>query len=128
MSQRRHALSDKQWEAIRQHLPTLRTGPKSTLGDRNFLDAVFYRAYTGVPWRDLPERFGPWKSIYNRYANWSRSGHWERIFEAVRDFDDHFSIMDSTIVRAHQSAAGGKGGSRKTHWVVQGEGCLPKLD
>jgi len=48
------------------------------------VEAVLYRAKTGLPWRDLPERFGPWKTVYNRFANWSRKGHWERIFRLVQ--------------------------------------------
>ncbi len=82
-------------------------------GDRLFLDAVIYRLKTGVPWRDLPERFEPWKSVYNRFANWSRRGLWRHIFESLQlDVDDEGSIVDASIVRAHQDAAGGKGGSR----------------
>jgi transposase len=109
----RHALSDAQWERLSSLLPTKRTGPKTRRGDRLFLDAVIYRLKTGVPWRDLPERFGPWKSVYNRFANWSRRGLWRHIFESLQlDVDDEGSIVDASIVRAHQDAAGGKGGSR----------------
>jgi transposase len=89
------------------------------LGDREFINAVLHRAKTGCPWRDLPERFGPWKSVYNRFNNWSASGIWERLFAAL-DFElcdpVEDTIVDATIVRAHQAAAGGKGGSKKTLW------------
>jgi transposase len=51
------------------------------LGDRLFVEAVLFRAKTGLPWRDLPERFGPWKSVYNRFSNWARKGHWLTIFK-----------------------------------------------
>ena len=113
----RHALSDEQWARLRKHLPKKRTGPKSLLGDRLFVEAVLYRARTGVPWRDLPERFGPWKSVYNRFANWARAGRWRRIFRELQlEFDETGSIVDGSVVRAHQDASGGKGGSNAMLW------------
>jgi transposase len=115
----RHALSDEQWERLRPVLPKRRAGPKAKIGDRGFVDAVLYRGKTGVPWRDLPERFGPWKSVYNRFNNWSKAGHWTRIFKELRmRIDKSGSIVDGSSVRAHQDAAGGKGGSSPTVWVV----------
>lgn len=72
----------------------------SLLGDRLFIDAVLYRIKTGMPWRDLPERFGPWKSVYNRFANWAKRGHWARIFEAIQqDLDIVGSVVDGTVIR-----------------------------
>ena len=115
----RHALTDEQWERLEAVLPNQRFGPKSKIGDRQFIDAVLYRAKTGIPWRDLPERFGPWKSVYNRFANWSRRGIWKQIYKALRvRVDKTGSIVDGSNVRAHQDAAGGKGGSTPTVWVV----------
>jgi|SRR5947209_10418477 len=116
---RRHALSDEQWERLLTVLPKQRHGPASKIGDREFIDAVLYRAKTGIPWRDLPERFGPWKSVYNRFANWSRRGVWKQIYKALRvKVDKTGSIVDGSNVRAHQDAAGGKGGSTQTVWVA----------
>jgi transposase len=84
-----------------------------------FLDAVIYRAKTGMPWRDLPERFGPWKSVYNRFANWARRGVWSSIFKALQmRVDKTGSIVDASVIRAHQDASGGKGGSNETLWVI----------
>lgn len=115
----RHALSDEQWERLQPVLPPQRFGPRAKLGDRHFVDAVLYRAKTGIPWRDLPERFGPWKSVYNRFANWSRREVWKQIYKALRvRVDKTGSIIDGSHVRAHQDAAGGKGGSSATVWVV----------
>jgi transposase len=115
----RHALTDEQWERLRAVVPKQRFGPKSKIGDRQFIDAVLYRGKTGVPWRDLPERFGPWKSVYNRFNNWSKHGHWTRIFKELRlRIDKTGSIVDGSSVRAHQDAAGGKGGSSQIVWVV----------
>src|SRR6185436_15215822 len=102
-------------------LPTQRPGPVSKLGDRQFIDAVLYRAKTGVPWRDLPERFGPWKTVYNRFSRWAKRGVWRKVFKALQlQVDETGSIVDATIVRAHQDAAGGKGGSSTMVWVVLG--------
>jgi transposase len=115
----RHALTDEQWNVVKVALPRQRRGPDALLGDRSFIDAVIYRARTGIPWRDLPERFGPWKSIYNRFRNWSLAGHWERIFKALRvEVDEEGCIVDGTSIRAHQDASGGKGGSKEMRWVV----------
>ena len=115
----RHALTDEQWERLEPVLPKQRFGPKSKIGDSQFIDAVLYRGKTGVPWRDLPERFGPWKSVYNRFNNWSKQGHWTRIFKLLRvRIDKTGSIVDGSSVRAHQDASGGKGGSSQIVWVV----------
>ena len=123
----RHALTDEQWERLQQLLPKQRTGPASTLGDRQFIDAVLYRAKTGVPWRDLPERFGPWKTVYNRFANWAKRGVWAKVFKALQmRIDKTGSIVDASVVRAHQDAAGGKGGSNEMLWATLEEAFLPR--
>jgi transposase len=121
----RHALTDQQWVRLQQLLPS-RRGPKSNLGDRLFIDAVLYRAKTGLPWRDLPERFGPWKTVYNRFCSWARAGLWEQIFRELQlEVDDTGSILDASVVRAHQEAAGGKGGSDAMLWAALEEVFRP---
>lgn len=113
----RHALTDAQWRKLEAVLPRQKAGPAATRGDRLFIEAVLYRAKTGMAWRDLPERFGPWKSVYNRFANWARQGHWAAIFKALQvEVDDIGSIVDGSVVRAHQDASGGKGGSNAMLW------------
>ena len=113
----RHELTDAQWQKIEPLIH--RYGRKSSRGDRSFLNAVVYVLKTGTPWRDLPERYGHWKTVYNRFANWSKAGHFERIFKALQmQRDETGSLVDATITRAHQDAAGGKGGSNSTTWVV----------
>lgn len=110
----RHSLTDDQWARLKPLLPSRAQGRKSTRGDRLFVDAVIYRARTGIPWRDLPERFGPWNPVYNRFANWAAKDAWADLFHEVRiDVDDEASIIDATITRAHQDASGGKGGSKR---------------
>jgi transposase len=120
----RHALTDKQWKRLQKVLPRQRRGPVSD--DRLFIDAVLYRTKTGCPWRDLPERFGPWKSVYNRFNNWALRGLWQQIFESLRlDDDPVASILDASIVRAHQDASGGKGGSNAMLWAALEEVFRP---
>jgi transposase len=115
----RHALTDEQWERLHQVLPRQRSGPKATRGDRLFVDAVIYRAKTGISWRDLPDRFGPWKSVYNRFSNWARRDVWAKVFKALQvRVDKSGYIVDGSVIRAHQDASGGKGGSNETLWVV----------
>ena len=103
----RHAISDEDWDRIKDLLP----GQPSQHGkvakdNRLFIDAVLWIAKTGAPWRDLPERFGPWGSVWKRFDRWAKKGVWERVFAALRDPDLEWMIIDSTVVRAHQHAAG----------------------
>ena len=117
---RRHELSDRQWERVRIVLPK-GAGRPSIAGDRNFLNAVVWIAKTGAPWRDLPERFGCWKTIYNRFSQWSKRGVWDDIFSMLAlNADEIGVLMDSSVVRAHQDSCGGTGGQKKTHWGVPG--------
>jgi putative transposase len=122
----RHELTDAQWQRLQLLLPKQR-GPSAKRGDREFLNAVLWRIRTGAPWRDIPERYGSWKTIYNRFARWATRGVWERIFKALQiDIDDTGSLLDSTTIRAHQDAAGGKGGADATLWAILEEAFLPR--
>ena len=81
---------------------------------------------TGCPWRDLPERYGNWKTLYNRFANGSKAAHFERIFKALRlKVDKPGSLLDATMARAHQVSAGGKGGSDAMLWDILVEVLQP---
>lgn len=105
---RRYALRDDQWERVRDLLP----GRMGTVGvtaadNRLFVEAVLYRYRAGIPWRDLPERFGDWKNVHRRFSRWSKSGVWARVFRHLADdADNEYAMIDSTIVRAHQHSAG----------------------
>src|ERR1700742_3333185 len=122
----RHALTDAQWRRLQRVLPRQRAGPEAIRGNRLFIEAVLYRAKTGVPWRDLPERFGPWKSVYNRFSNWAERGEWLHIFKELQlELDEVGSIIDGTVIRAHQDASGGKGGSNAMLWAVLEEVFRP---
>jgi transposase len=121
----RHALTDAQWARLEPLLPKRAQG-RQAKDDRLFVEAVLFRVKTGLPWRDLPERFGPWKSVYNRFANWAAKDHWARLFRELRiELDDAFSIVDGSVVRAHQDASGGKGGSNETLWAALEEVFRP---
>jgi len=102
---RRHEISDADWERIQSLLPA-RPGPYAL--DRRFLNAVLYVAKTGLPWRDLPDRFGPWNSVWRRFDRWSRRGVWAALFDALQDPDLEWLILDATVIRAHPCAAGAK--------------------
>ncbi len=108
MSTRRYGLRDDQWERIKDLLPG-RIGSKGrpAKDNRLFVDAVLYRYRTGIPWRDLPERFGDFRVVHTRFSRWAKAGVWKRIFEHLaEDADDEYAMIDSTIVRAHQHSAG----------------------
>lgn len=112
---RRYALRDDQWARIEPLLPG-RVGHVGVTAkdNRRFVEAVLYRYRAGIPWRDLPERFGDFRVVHLRHSRWSRSGVWQRVFEALADeSDNEYAMIDSTIVRAHQHSAGAKGGRRK---------------
>ena len=105
---RRYGLRDDQWERIQHLLPGTEGWVGVTARDnRLFVEAVLYRYRTGIPWRDLPERFGAWKNVHTRFSRWAASGVWEQIFQHLAtDADNEYAMIDSTIVRAHQHSAG----------------------
>lgn len=105
---RRYALRDDQWDRIQSLLPGREESVGVTAKDnRLFVEAVLYRYRAGIPWRDLPERFGDFRVIHTRHTRWSKTGVWKRVFEILaQDADNEYSMIDSTIVRAHQHSAG----------------------
>jgi transposase len=105
---RRYGVRDDQWARIQDLLPG-RVGHvgRTAKDNRLFVEAVLYRFRTGVPWRDLPERFGCGVKVHTRFSRWAKAGVWERVFQHVAaDADNESAMIDSTIVRAHQHAAG----------------------
>ena len=102
----RFDLSDEEWAVIKPLLPPRGRGPVRK-DDRCVLNGIFYILRTGAPWRDLPERYGPHTTVYNRYVRWGERGIWRRIFEALAtECEDALIFVDSSIVKAHRSAAG----------------------
>jgi putative transposase len=108
-------LRDDQWERIAPHIiGDERTRGTSGRDNRLFVEGVLWIVRTGSPWRDLPEQFGAWNSVFRRFSRWSRKGVWQRIFDALSaDPDFEYLILDSTIVRAHQHASGAQKGGLK---------------
>ena len=105
----RHAISDADWDRIKDLLPGRPGQPGWVAADnRRCVDAVLWIARTGAPWRDVPERFGPWNSAWRRFDRWSRKGTWKLVFEALQDPDLEWLVLDSTVIRAHPCAAGAK--------------------
>jgi len=107
---RRYGLRDDQWDRIKDLLPGREGHVGATAkNNRLFVEAVLYRYRAGIPWRDLPERFGNWKQVHTRHTRWAASGVWERVFKALAaDADNEYAMIDSTIVRAHQHSAGAR--------------------
>jgi transposase len=106
----RYGLRDDQWNRIKDLLPG-REGWVGVTAANNclFVEAVLYRYRAGIPWRDLPERFGDPINVHRRFSRWAKSGVWKRVFEHLAaDRDNEYAIIDSTIVRAHQHSAGAK--------------------
>lgn len=149
MSRRRHELTDQQWEQLRPLLPPQKPPTGRPAGDhRRILNGILWLLRTGAPWRDLPERYGPWETVASRFYRWRKAGLWDRLFAAVQqqadarghlDWGLHF--VDGTIIRAHQHAAGAPSGdptaealgrsqggfSTKVHLRAEGGGNLITL-
>jgi transposase len=118
---RRHELTEEQWERLAPLLPPQKPNVgRPNLDHREILNGILWRLKTGAPWRDLPERYGKWQTVYSRFRRWQRQGIWDRVLAALQaagdaqgqvDWTLHF--VDGTVVRAHQHAAGAKKGRRK---------------
>ena len=107
---RRYVLRDDQWDRIKDMLPGRAGSVGVTAADnRLFVEAVLFRYRSGIPWRDLPDRFGDWNNTHRRFSRWAKSAVWKRIFAHLADdADNEYAMIDSTIVRAHQHSAGAK--------------------
>ena len=111
-------LTDLEREVIRPLLPMKVRGVKR-VDDRRVINGIFYVLRTGSPWRDLPARYGPHTTVYNRFNRWAKAGVWVRVFEALSaGSPGSMHLIDSSIIRAHQHAAGGKKGARITPLAV----------
>lgn len=126
----RHAISDADWDRIKDLLPG-RPGQHGGVAKDNrlFIDAILWIGKTGAPWRDLPERFGDWNNTWKRFDRWATKGVWQRLFEALQDPDLEWLILDSTAVRAHQHAAGAekkRGMRRLKRWAAVAGASAPK--
>ena len=113
---RRYGLRDDQWERIRDLLPGQEGHRGVTAADnRLFVEAVIWKFRSGAPWRDLPERFGDWKNVHRRFGRWAERGVWQSLFKYLAaDADNEYVMIDSTIMRVHQHAAGARKKGVKT--------------
>jgi transposase len=120
---KRYELSEAQWKRICDVLPG-KDGDPGRCGrdNRLFVDAVLWVLRSGARWKDLPERYGKYKTVHKRFTRWAKAGVWERVFKLlVADRKNEYLMLDTTLVRAHQQAATGKGGRATRLWGVPEE-------
>ncbi len=118
---KRYELSETQWQRIAELLPGKTSDPGRTGADnRLFVNGVLWVLRSGPRWHDLPERYGKWKTAHKRFTRWAKDGVWDGIFATLTaDPDNNFLMLDSTLVRAHQQAATGKGGAKSGFGAFQ---------
>lgn len=112
---KRYELTAAQWRRIELLLPGKAGDPGRTAQDNlTFVNGVLWVLRSGAHWHDLPERYGKWKTLHKRFTRWAKAGVWEKVFDhLIEDPDNAYVALDSTLVRAHQQAATGKGGGQK---------------
>lgn len=121
--QRRHELTDEQWDQLALVLPPQRPRTGRPAKDhRTVLNGIVWILRTGAPWRDLPERYGSWQTVYSRFRRWREAGLWEQVLttlqtDAAHDgtLDDTLAMIDGTSIRAHYQAAGAKKGAPRSN-------------
>ena len=115
---KRYELSEAQWQRIAPALPGKPGDPgRSGVDNRVFVNGVLWVLRSGAHWHDLPERYGKWKTVHKRFTRWAKAGVWERVFASLAaDPDNQYLMLDTTLVRAHQQAATGKGGTATRLW------------
>lgn len=119
---RRHELTEEQWSHLEPLLPPQKPGPGRPAKDhRTIINGILWIDKTGAPWRDLPERYGPWQTVATRFYRWTKQGLWQKILAQVQQDADAkgevvwtIHYIDSSIVRAHQHSAGAKRGTHKS--------------
>jgi transposase len=121
MTIRRHELTNQQWASLASVLPPQKpkTG-RPNMNHRRVLNGILWKIRTGAPWRDVPERYGAWHTLYSRFRRWRLAGIWDGLFAAVQrqadaagELDWRIHLVDGTVIRAHQHAAGAKGGTQQ---------------
>ena len=131
---RRYELTDAEWERVAPLLPPHARRGRPRNDDRQIINALLWLARTGAPWRDLPEYYGPWRTVATRFYRWTASELWQRILAALHraadaagKLDWSLHMVDSTIIRAHQHAAGARGGSTGRRWVAHAAASRPSF-
>src|ERR1700716_3121629 len=120
-------LNDRQWARLKPNLPSGLTGPERD-DDRRIISGVIHMLQSGGRWRDCPREYGPYTTIYNRFNRWAKRGRWQAVFEALAKLgkDSVALSLDSTSIKAHRCASGGKGGSAVRRSVARVAGTQPK--
>lgn len=118
MSLRRYELTDFEWKAIEPHLPNKPRGVPR-VDDRRVLNGIFWVLRSGAPWSEMPERYGPRTTVYNRFNRWRKAGVWDRLMDAiVKAHDGEVQMIDTSIVRVHQQGATAKRGVEIAVWAA----------
>ncbi len=114
----RYDLTDQEWQRLQPVLPPHKKEGRPRAADRRIVNGIRWILRTGAPWRDLPERYGSWSTVYSRFYRWRQAGHWDRMLallqrqaDAQEQLQWEIHFVDSTIIRAHQHAAGAKKGT-----------------
>lgn len=142
MAPLRHELTEEQWQRIKDLLPPDHgQAGRQPRPNQVMINAILWVLRSGAPWRDLPRHYPNWKSVHTRFLRWSKGGVWKRVVDVLAvDRDDELAMIDASIVRVHQDAAGGKkngsecigrsrgGPSTKIHAVVDGHGNPTKIE
>lgn len=120
-------LSDEQWQQIEPHLPTDVRG-KERVDDRRVISGIVHVLKSGCRWKDCPPEYGPPTTIYNRFTRWAERGVWETLFRVHASLgrSNDTQMIDSTHIKAHRSASGGKGGSRDRRSAARAAGATRK--
>jgi len=122
----RYELTDSEWKAIEPCLPNKPRGVPR-VNDRRVLNGIFWVLRSGARWADLPERYGPPTTIYNRFNRWRKAGVWDRLMDVVtKAHDGNVRMIDTSIVRVHQQGATAKRGVKIDVWVAPAVGSRPK--
>ena len=117
----RYDLTDCEWSVIKPLLPNKSRGVER-VDDRRVLNGIFWVLRSGAPWRDLPERYGPYTTCYNRFNRWRKAGVWDRLRDAITAaYDGNIQMIDTSVVRVHQHAANVKKGVKFIVWAAAEE-------
>jgi transposase len=121
----RYDLTDFEWEAIQPHLPNKPRGVPR-VDDRRVLNGIFWCLRSGAPWADMPARYGPPTTVYNRFNRWRKAGVWDRLMDAItKAYDGDVQMIDTSVVRVHQQGATAKRGVSIDVWVAREAGSPP---
>ena len=124
---RRYELTDAEWAIIDPLLPRKSRGV-ARVEDRRVLNGIFWRLRSGSPWADIPERYGPYTTCYNRFVRWRKAGIWDNLLQSVSNaYAGQIQMIDSSVVRVHQHAANGeKKAVEVVAWAVPVAGLRPR--